>query len=1017
MIIDFSRYWFITRERRLVSMETFATSIKQKYQERLINREKQWPPCHSDKLVKLELVEREKGEGYSAKQQRGREDRYGDKEDKDKNKDKNKDKAVKRTPLAYGDLFKVESGKRPVRRVLVEGDAGIGKTTLCIAVSEDWANKKLFQQFELVLHLPLRMKAVTSACSLPKLLQLLHSCEEVCDSVASFLKKSEGKSMLIIADGWDELSEAERRRDSFLYQLLFESFPFISVIVTSRPSASTSFHRLSCIDRFIEVQGFSKDHIVEYIKYEFASDKEKAGCLLEQLKDNPLFESVCSVPLNCAIVCHLWHTLEEALPTTMTELYTKIILNVVLRNIQKTGAHENISSLSEFDALPAGLQKSWWLLCEFAYQTLEKDQLVFSQEELAKFFPHGLALNRNILCFGLLQSADSIFDIGCGISFHFLHLTFQEYLAALHLAKILVDRQSNQPTIKCNIFDESYVTKERFFVLWRFFFGIYFNVLKSCDCALIKPYLSFISNQKLVCCHCALEAKNVDIEDDIIGLFRNEFNFCYPHTAHDCTAVLYVINKMQECPSVDISFGNCPVSENQIRALTDSLASKDGKVQIKDLDLSGDKLTYKSLDDLLHRASSAFQSLEYLTLRGYKLEPENIVTMLAKPSSHGLSYLNLSDNNLGIPGLQALENAVSAGQLANLEVLNLSGCLTDDADTNATALETFLESLSDHCPILDWINLSDNNIGVPGASVLAAAISQHNCFMYNIEPASYDLELLWLTSIDLNNTRLGDEGLCAFIKELDLGAPYLFKNLYLKNNGIRATGLTCLANMFSWSGSWIEYGNEGEFDSYMDYVMNNCDELQLGDNPIGIEGIIAVGELLSSSDLKYVELRRCQLTISVDNIGNPLSDDIIKDVGQQLCQMPKTSNVCNLFLDDNCFTGERIHILAGFICLCENLMGLACCDCNITSDDLILLLEIIARSKASYPDICSDLSIWYLDNNKIDDKGVSELVHYVPSLFPSLGEGGDDDDVCLDGNPISSEMVEKLNQKLHSLHW
>ena len=72
-----------------------------------------------------------------------------------------------------------------------------------------------------------------------------------------------------------------------------------------------------------------------------------------------------------------------------------------------------------------------------------------------------------------------------------------------------------------------------------------------------------------------------------------------------------------------ISFRSCPISENQIRALTDSLASKDGKVQIKDLDLSGDKLTYKSLDDLLHRASSAFQSLEYLSLTDYKLEPEN----------------------------------------------------------------------------------------------------------------------------------------------------------------------------------------------------------------------------------------------------------------------------------------------------------------------------------------------------------------------------------------------------------
>ena len=520
----------------------------------------------------------------------------------------------------------------------------------------------------MVLHLPLRLKAVALTGTLPKLFQLLHSCEDVCDSVASFLKKTEGKSVLLIADGWDELSEAERQSDSFLYQLLFEMFPFISVIVTSRPSASASFHRLSCIDRFIEVQGFSKDHIVEYIQSEFASDQEKAGRLLEQLEYNPLIESVCSVPLNCAIICHLWRTLEEALPTTMTELYTKIILNLVLRNICKIDTYKSVLSLPNFESLPADLQQPWRLLCEFAYQTLEKDQLIFSQEELPKFFPCGLALSRKILFFGLLQSAGSIFDVGCGTSFHFLHLTFQEYLAALHLAKMLVDRQSNQPTIRFNMFDKLYVAKD---VLLRFFFGIYFNVLKSNDWALIKPYLSSISIQNLVCCHCAFEAKNADIDDDIIGLFRNVFNFCHPHTAHDCTAVLYVINKMQKCPSVEISFGNCHISENQIRALTDSLASKDGKVQIKELDLSGNKLTYKSLDDLLHRASSAFQSLEYLSLRGYKPEPENIVTMLAKPSCHGLSHLNLSDNNLGIPGLQALENAVSTGQLANLEILNL----------------------------------------------------------------------------------------------------------------------------------------------------------------------------------------------------------------------------------------------------------------------------------------------------------------------------------------------------------
>jgi hypothetical protein len=115
----------------------------------------------------------------------------------------------------------------------------------------------------------------------------------------------------------------------------------------------------------------------------------------------------------------------------MTELYRKIILLLILRNIRKIDAYSSVLSLHTFDALPADLQRSWWLLCEFAFQAFKKDQLIFSLEELKALFPEGLASDKRISCFGLLQSAESI---GFGISFHFLHLTFQEYLAALHLA-------------------------------------------------------------------------------------------------------------------------------------------------------------------------------------------------------------------------------------------------------------------------------------------------------------------------------------------------------------------------------------------------------------------------------------------------------------------------------------------------------------------------------------------------------------------------------------------------------
>ena len=412
-------------------------------------------------------------------------------------------------------------------------------TNNSILVSEDWANGRLFQQFELLILLPLRQKEVALAASLPELLKLLHSSSTICHSVASYFEEEEGKRVVIIADGWDELGESERLEGSFMYNFLFQMFPFMSVILTSRSSASAPLHRLPYIDRFVEVCGFSEENIKEYILSEFISDQKKAIHLIEQLESNPLVESVCSIPLNCAIVCHLWRTHEEILPTTMTELYTKIILNVILHNIQKHHAYKNILSLLSFNALPEGLQQSWWLLCDFAFQTIEKDRIVFHQEELVNFFPQGLALDENVLCFGLLQRTESIFEVGRGVSFHFLHLTFQEYLAALHLAR-QITQDPNPPTMEEYTF-RSFDESRRFAVVWRFLFGIYFNLFRCSDCLGILPYVPY-SDDRLLLCHCAFEAKNVDIDIEVVHLLKEGYpylTFSYPSTAHDCAAICH----------------------------------------------------------------------------------------------------------------------------------------------------------------------------------------------------------------------------------------------------------------------------------------------------------------------------------------------------------------------------------------------------------------------------------------------------------------------------------------------
>ena len=901
--------------------DEFLPSIKDKYKDRLINREKQWPPRHFNKLVRLQLVKGEKEQGRFA--QRGREqtvvirkervkgDRVkklqlvkGEKGESCSTQRGREVKTDKRTPLDYGDLFKGESGKERVRKVLVEGDAGIGKTTLTISLSEDWARGELFQEFELLLLLSLCHKKVASAGSLRELLKLFHPDEEVCESVAIYLKKKEAKNVLIIADGWDELGESKRREESFLYQFLFEMFPFMSVVVTSRPSASALLHNLPCIDRFVEVSGFSKDDIKEYIQSEFSSDQEKACRLLEQLEHNPLIESTCSVPLNCAIMCHLWHTLEEALPSTMTQLYTKLILYVVCRNLRKSKAYGPTFGMSSFDELPESLQQSWWLLCQFACEALKKDKIVFSKKKLLKFFPQGLAFDDKILCFGLLQSAETVLDVTCVVSFNFVHLTFMEYLAALYLSRQPLDRQ------------HQFFQKPRFTMVARFLFGICFsksssvtqnlNVKRAIQCVAGDNILGTDEYDvpKLSLCHCAFEAQNDSVNERVIQFLidNSVVDFDGPRTAHDCAAVLYVIDNMHECSRLDIDLSNSGISENQIRTLTHVLASKHGKLQVKRLDLSGNKLTDKSVSDLFHRAPAAFQSLTDL---------------------------------------------------------NLSG-----ANTNAT----FVEALSAYCPHLRRIDLSQNNLGVPGATALAQVISRFQ------HQSQHDVELNQQSyfSLCLNQTNLGDKGLCAYIDndvcQLDC--------LELQDNGIHATGVSCLADAVCSGKIVLKF------------------QLNLSDNLLGLEGTVTIGRMLSSNHcrLRIVNLSSCELTTAGSglpntdslNLGDNISGEAVRDVGKQLCQMPQINFISELYLDGNSFTGEGIQILAGFMHLCPCLKHLNSSNCGITSDNLKQLLDKLSQLKSSSPSLCSELETWHLDNNKIDDSGVLVLMNQLTSLLSIL---------------------------------
>ena len=938
-------------------IKEFQSSIKEKYRQRRVNREEQWPPCKTEKLVRLVLVERER---IKALEQRGR-----------------ADVVEKRTPLAYSDIFKVESGKKPVRKILVDGNAGIGKTTLCIAVSEDWASGRILQEFDLLLLLPLRQKKVAAVGSLLELLQLLHPNKEVCDCVIKYFEKGEGK-VLIIADGWDELGTIGRDDESFLHRFLFdELYRSMSTLVTSRPTASTPLHRLPCIDRFIEVCGFNNDNINEYIQCEFSDNSAKANSLLVQLEDNPLIKSICSVPLNCAIICHLWRMLKEVLPATITELYTKMILCIILRNIRKFPAYREIVCISDFHDLPENLQQSWLLLCKFAFHTLQKDQLVFSEKELKGFYPQGFALNDDILCFGLLQSAESLLVVGCGRSFHFLHLTFQEYLAAFYLVNQECSSQVNDCSLLITKLFQmkqecySQITVSGGPIVLRFFFGIIYSFQRFQNTISKRVLTVFTDNQhclpyeELALCHWAFEAHNDEFVHTIVAnQIRGKYPF--PHTPHDFAAIVYVIANTPECTNMRIDFRNCGLRDSHITALADALANKAGKLQVKWLDLRGNELTNRGVTELFHRASAAFQSLICVHLGENRIGGEGINSVLATLASSCMCLeveFVFNNNPLEVPSVKIFGDGLCSHQLSTLKELLIEGSLCSDANINAE----FILAMG-HCHNLRILNLSRNNLRAPGGRALGELLMQ-----------------LSLQELVVDNTNLGDDGMAALTQSLN--STCHIAKLDLRSNDIHATGVSCLADSV--------YAGKIIIESL----------LRLCNNPLCLEGAMSLIKLLSSEHFQadHLYLQRCTLTTTESNIHtiSPNLEESITclDIREWISSNKIEANsIVVLHLNFNNFRGEGIHLLAGFLYMCPQLKFLYCSDCEITSDDLKLLFLFQLN--------LSLINTWCLRKNNIDDGGASALIKKFPSLT----------NIYIGDNQVSPEIITNLKEICEKRH-
>ncbi|XP_022808463.1 NACHT, LRR and PYD domains-containing protein 12-like isoform X1 [Stylophora pistillata] len=353
------------------------------------------------------------------------------------------------------EIFLPTDGKHP-ESVLVTGKAGIGKTLFCQKLIRDWADNKLFQsiantdladfkfaylltfrQLNLLGDNPVTLKDILNRSS------VLDDHSNIDDSLFEYIVHHPGE-VLIIIDGYDECSQQD-----YIASVSHEKYPNNSmekmpvaalcaklikrrilrgsvVMITSRPDESDKMKDNHIhFDRYVEITGFFKPQVKEYIGKYFKNNEGMKKTVLDHITKNANLVSFAHVPVLCLLMCSYFeYNLQHSDITYPLPVKTSVLYDEVVRMfVQKHDKSERLSlkvTLDELSRLAAQL------LRERRYLFIKEDLRTFNLQEV------------EILCrSGLLHCGPPFRNSFSATTkyFCFTHLTLQEYLAASWFVK------------------------------------------------------------------------------------------------------------------------------------------------------------------------------------------------------------------------------------------------------------------------------------------------------------------------------------------------------------------------------------------------------------------------------------------------------------------------------------------------------------------------------------------------------------------------------------------------------
>ena len=706
----------------------------------------QWPPVPTTKVFKLALIRKEKI-------QRGRID---DEFIRLSITGKVDDILQYKTPVEIKNLFReCQNGHN---FVLIEGAPGSGKSTLALHICQEWAEEKLFQEYDVMILVRLRDPLIRKARTVADLLPCVDRAMAV--ETEATIKKLFGKGVLWVLDGWDELP-SDLPPDSIIHKLvqpgMYQENPIVqsSLIITSRPSSSSKLHPL--VSTRVEVLGFTPHELEQYFRECLKNDSGAVQTLLERVRENPVVEGSCYLPLNASIVVHVFLSGHCTLPTSIHGIFISVVQSSLKRYLwDKLGKTTTVGDILCPESLPLEIRCSFEHLCQLAFYGVEENRVTFTESDLTT-----LSITEDVSQVGLMQKVYSIISDGHQVYFCFLHLSIQELLAAVYISWM-------SPKQQISIFQELFGTLQ-FSGVFQFYAGItklrtsrpflsklpkflysHPSSVRSILTSVVKKELQKPRRESksllVSLLHCLNEAEDPSLCVFMADLLNYKLDLGFTTLSpHDCLSVGYFLSVV--CTSFSSEFvvnlNYCSIGDQGCKFLT------------------------KGICKCLHSQSRVTSELDvYLWYNGINEDGVYHLTKLLNIAGL-ICSISLTGNDICDSGLKHICEALVAN--TTLEQLSLFHCLQTISDENGSYFYQLLTTNTS----LSSLNLAGTKI--TNCCHIAAGLTRNKS----------------LRRLVLSYCNLTDES----IRELCTGLNNYIEKLDIRGNGsITIVGLKILGN-------------------------------------------------------------------------------------------------------------------------------------------------------------------------------------------------------------------------------